>query len=149
MEIYRVDVNNTLRQAGRNWAAVASWLCIGLISWHMGCKNKTSFQSEWQNKNNPLRPGVWAHVRCLPISRQYCCYSFKAEQRFFPAFKNNLGVAKTKYILLQALIYSERATMIPAGSLLKTTQKSSGWPDLCMLSSVQESIDRNAIACML
>lgn len=91
---------------------------------------------------------VFEHVRCLPISRQYCCYSFKAQQCFFQAFKNNLGVTKTKYILLHALIYSERATLILAGSLLKTTQKSSGWPDLCMLSSVQKSIDRNAVACM-
>lgn len=68
------------------------------------------------------------------------------QSSIFPAYKHNLGDAKAKHILLHAIIYSEKATLVPAGNLLKTTERSLGHHDLCMLPSVDKRIEMNAVA---
>lgn len=44
------------------------------------------------------------------------------QSSIFPAYKHDLGDAKAKHIILHTIVYSEKATLLPAEGLLKTTR---------------------------
>lgn len=82
----------------------------------------------------------------MPVSSGFAAIALQ-QSNIFPAYKQNLGDAKAKHIILHTIIFSEKATLVPDEGLLGT-EICSGCPDLCLLSSVDKSIERNAVACI-
>lgn len=111
------NLENCLNNRARLHAVACCCILIPPHSKRLPCRCKNSFQSGPKNQNSPLWTALSGCVLEHMLDACQFLGSFTAialqQSSIFPAYKHNLGDATAKHIL-HAIIYSEKATLVPA-----------------------------------